>query len=55
MTNAKPTLAAEDAADLEILSARLQDAVARVGDLVWLHKARRFAALSPPARAQISC
>ena len=45
MTNAKPTLAAEDAADLEIISARLQDAVARVGDLVWLPKARRFAAL----------
>jgi hypothetical protein len=39
------TLAAEDADDLEIISARLQDAVARVKDLVWLPKARRFAAL----------
>jgi hypothetical protein len=39
------TLAAEDAEDLEIISARLQDAVARVKDLVWLPKARRFAAL----------
>lgn len=39
------TLAAEDAEDLEIISARLQDAVAQVKDLVWLPRARRFAAL----------
>ncbi len=39
------TLAAEDADDLEIVSAKLQDAVARVKDLVWLPKSRRFAAL----------
>ena len=39
------TLAAEDAADLEIISARLQDAVARMKDLVYLPKRRRFAAL----------
>ena len=39
------TLAAEDAEDLEVMSARLQDAVALVKDLVWLPKARRFAAL----------
>lgn len=38
-------LAAEDAEDLEILSARLQDAVAKLGDLVYLPKKRRFAAL----------
>lgn len=38
-------LAAEDAEDLQVISAKLQDAVARVGDLVWLPKARRFAAL----------
>ena len=38
-------LGAEDAEDLQIISARLQDAVARVGDLVWLPKQRRFAAL----------
>ena len=38
-------LAAEDAEDLQIISAKLQDAVTRVGDLVWLPKARRFAAL----------
>lgn len=43
--NGTPTLGAEDADDLQILSARLQDAVARVGDLVWLPKAHRFAAL----------
>ncbi|HUJ02316.1 MAG TPA: DUF2948 family protein [Rhizomicrobium sp.] len=36
-------LGAEDADDLQIISARLQDAVARVGDLVWLPKQRRFA------------
>jgi hypothetical protein len=40
-----PTLAAEDAADLEVISARLQDAVAKVKDLVYLPKRRRFAAL----------
>ena len=39
------TLAAQDAEDLEILSARLQDAVAQVKDLVWLPQSRRFAAL----------
>ena len=39
------TLAAEDAEDLEIISARLQDAVAQVKDLVYLPKSRRFAAL----------
>jgi hypothetical protein len=41
----RETLAAEDAEDLAILSARLQDAVARVKDLVWLPKTRRFAAV----------
>src|SRR5580704_13954750 len=41
----RETLAAGDADDLQVISARLQDAVARVGDLVWLPKARRFAAL----------
>ena len=39
------TLAAEDAADLEIISARLQDAVAQMKDLVYLPKKRRFAAV----------
>lgn len=39
------TLAAEDAEDLQIISARLQDAVGQVKDLVWLPKQRRFAAL----------
>jgi hypothetical protein len=39
------TLAAQDAEDLAIVSARLQDAVARVKDLVFLPKKRRFAAL----------
>lgn len=45
MTSKGLTLAAEDAEDLEIISARLQDAVAQVKDLVWLPKSRRFAAL----------
>jgi hypothetical protein len=36
-------LAAEDAEDLTILSARLQDAAARLGDFAWLPKQRRFA------------
>ncbi|HWA90973.1 MAG TPA: DUF2948 family protein [Rhizomicrobium sp.] len=39
------TLAAEDAEDLEIISARLQDAVAPLKELVYLPKKRRFAAL----------
>jgi len=45
MTTHGPILAAQDAEDLQIISARLQDAVARMGDLVWLPKKRRFAAL----------
>ena len=39
------TLGAEDAEDLEIISARLQDAVAQVKDLVYLPNSHRFAAL----------
>jgi hypothetical protein len=39
------TITAEDADDLEIVSARLQDAVARIKDLVYLPKSRRFAAV----------
>lgn len=39
------TLAAEDAEDLEVISARLQDAVAALKEFVYLPKTRRFAAL----------
>ena len=42
MSGAK-TLAAEDAEDLSILSARLQDAVGKLGDFAFLPKQRRFA------------
>lgn len=45
MTSHDITLAAVDADDLELISARLQDAVAKVKDLVYLPKARRFAAV----------
>ncbi len=45
MTSKELTLAAEDAEDLEVISARLQDAVAQVKDIVWLPKSRRFACL----------
>ena len=45
MTPHDLTLGAQDAEDLEIISARLQDAVAQIKDLVYLPKARRFAAL----------
>ena len=38
-------LAAADAEDLEILSARLQDATAKLKDMAWLPRQRRFAAL----------
>jgi hypothetical protein len=38
-------LTAEDAEDLEIISARLQDAVGQLKDLVYLPKKRRFVAL----------
>ena len=36
-------LAAVDSEDLEILSARLQDAAGRLGDFAWLPKQHRFA------------
>ncbi len=36
-------LAAEDREDLEILSARLQDAAGKLKDFAWLPKQRRFA------------
>lgn len=36
-------LAAQDSEDLEILSARLQDAAGRLGDFAWLPKQHRFA------------
>ena len=45
MTAQKLVLAAADAGDLEAMSARLQDAVAQVKDLVYLPKSRRFAGL----------
>jgi hypothetical protein len=45
MTASELTLAALDADDLQIMSARLQDAVTRVGELVFLPKTRRFAAV----------
>ena len=45
MTAARVTLAAADAEDLEAISARLQDAVAQVKDLVFLPKSRRFVGL----------
>lgn len=38
-------LGAADAEDLEMLSARLQDAVGKLKDFVWLPKQRRFAVL----------
>lgn len=38
-------LAAADAEDLEILSARLQDAVGQLKNFTWLPKKRRFAAV----------
>jgi len=39
----RETLTAEDADDLAVISARLQDAVTRVKDLAWLPRSRRFA------------
>ncbi|MGH6877125.1 MAG: DUF2948 family protein [Rhizomicrobium sp.] len=45
MNTQKLVLAAADVEDLEAISARLQDAVARVKDLVFLPKSRRFAGL----------
>jgi len=45
MTAKPPILAAEDAEDLEVISARLQDAVAKMKDLVFLPKRRRFVGL----------
>jgi Protein of unknown function (DUF2948) len=45
MTKHELTLAAEDAEDLEVISARLQDAVTPLKELVYLPKKRRFVAL----------
>lgn len=45
MTAQKLVVAAADAEDLQTISARLQDAVAQVKDLVYLPKSRRFAGL----------
>ena len=45
MSTSRLVLAAADAEDLETISARLQDAVAQVKDLVYLPKSRRFAGL----------
>ena len=45
MSARDPILAAVDGEDLQVISARLQDAVARLGDLVYLPKKRRFVAL----------
>ena len=45
MSGRAPILAALDGEDLQVISARLQDAVARLGDLVYLPKKRRFVAL----------
>ena len=39
----QPKLAAGDAEDLEIVSARIQDAVAQLKNVIWLPKKRRFA------------
>lgn len=44
MTTVK--LKAEDAADLEVMAAHLQDAILRVGDMVWLARQRRFAGVA---------
>jgi DUF2948 family protein len=41
----KLKLAAADAEDLEVISARLQDAVAKLKNFTWLPKKRRFAAV----------
>ena len=41
---ARLRLAASDAEDLEILSARLQDAVGQLKNFTWLPRKRRFAA-----------
>jgi hypothetical protein len=45
MTIKGPLLAAQDGEDLEVISARLQDAVAKIGELKYLPKSRRFAGL----------
>jgi hypothetical protein len=43
--NGPTKLAAADAEDLEIISARLQDATAKLKDVAWLPRQRRFALL----------
>jgi len=45
MTTKGPMIAAEDSEDIDVISAKLQDAVAKVGDFKYLPKARRFVAV----------
>ncbi len=45
MTDDRLKLAALDADDLAVISAHLQDAVLKVGDMTWLPGERRFAAV----------
>ena len=45
MIGKKVKLAAADAEDLQVLSARLQDAVVKLKNFTWLPKTRRFAAV----------
>ncbi len=42
----KLKLVALDAEDLAVISAHLQDAVLRIGDMVWLAREQRFAAVA---------
>ena len=45
MSDDQLKLAALDADDLEVISAHLQDAVLRIGDMTWLPAEHRFAAV----------
>lgn len=45
MSETGPVLLAEDEEDLAVISAKLQDAVAHIGELVYLPRSRRFVAL----------
>ena len=43
MINSQLRLKAEEAADLEVISTCLQDAIARIGDMTYIPRLRRFA------------
>ena len=54
MNDDRLTLLANDAADLPVLSALMQDAIVRVGDIAWTPRARQLVLLTSRYRWEMS-